>query len=215
MTKKTNVLIYGAGGHGRAVLDAALRVRSLRVVGMLDDDPALRGQRVLGVSILGDACRLVEPEFRSCRVVVALGAPADRQRAVARVLAAGRGFASVVHPRAFLAREVTVGEGAMILPLAVVHTGATVGFHAIVNTAAIVEHDSRVGDFAHIAPGVCLAGGVTVGACAQIGIGACVAPNVRVGDRAVVGAGAAVVEDVAPDDVVVGVPARSIGKGRS
>jgi hypothetical protein len=53
MARKTSVLVYGAGGHGRVVLDAALSIPDLRVVGIVDDDPSRRGQRLLGVEILG------------------------------------------------------------------------------------------------------------------------------------------------------------------
>ena len=45
---------------------------------------------------------------------------------------------------------------------------------------------------------------------ADIGAGAVLLPGVRVGVRAQVGAGAVVIKDVAPGDVVAGVPARSL-----
>lgn len=210
MAEDTSVLVYGAGGHGLVVLDAALRQSGLRVAGILDDDPARRGERILGVEVLGDGLILSEPRFRSCRVVVAIGDPAARERAAGRVEAAGLWFVAIVHPTAFLAHGVAVGEGAMVLPMAVVHTNASIGPHAIVNTGAIVEHECRVGEFAHVAPGARLAGNVTVGRGAHIGIGASVAPGIRIGERAIVGAGAAVVDDVRGGDVVGGVPAKRL-----
>jgi acetyltransferase EpsM len=55
-----------------------------------------------------------------------------------------------------------------------------------------------------------LAGHVRVGRGAFLGAGAVVAPKVEIGPNAVVGAGAVVVRDVAPGDVVVGNPAKTV-----
>ncbi|MEW5825431.1 MAG: acetyltransferase [Candidatus Bipolaricaulota bacterium] len=202
------VLVYGAGGHGRVVLDAALSRPDLRVLGVLDDDPSCHGRYILGVKVLGDATLLSQSAFGDGRVVVAIGDPEARAAVVARVEAAGRGFVAILHPTAWIARETAIADGAMILPLAVVHTSASIGAHAIVNTGAIVEHDVRVGDYAHIAPGARLGGGATVDRAALVGSGACVLPGVHVGELAKVGAGAVVLTDVRPGTVVGGVPAR-------
>jgi acetyltransferase EpsM len=213
MARRIEVLVYGAGGHGRVVLDAALRVSELRVTGLLDDDPTRMGERVLGVEVLGDVSILTQPRFHACRVVVAIGDAEARAVAVARVEAAGLGFVAIVHPTAFIARKTAIAEGVMILPMAVLHTGTSVGVHTIVNTGAIVEHDCRIGEYAHVAPGVRLGGGVTVGRAALVGIGATVLPGVRIGECATVGAGAVVVKDVHPGLVVIGAPARDVRGG--
>ncbi len=210
MPEETSVLVYGAGGHGLVVLDAALRQPALRVIGVIDDDPARQGAAILGIKVLGGGFILSDSRFGVCRVVVAIGDAAARQRVVALVAAAGLGFVAVVHPTAFLAAGVSIGDGAAILPTAVVHTKASIASHVIVNTGAIVEHDARVAEFAHISPGARLGGGVRVERAAHIGIGASVIPGVRIGERAVVGAGAVVLTDVPDDAVVGGVPARPL-----
>ncbi|MDD5646603.1 MAG: acetyltransferase [Candidatus Bipolaricaulis sp.] len=207
---ETRVLVYGAGGHGRVVLDAALERPDLRVVGVLDDNPGLRGKSILGVTVLGGAAILIQHEYAGCRVVVAIGNAEARASVVARVEAAGLQFLPIVHPTAFVARETMIGDGAMVLPMAVVHTGTSVGAHAIVNTGAIVEHDSRVSEYAHIAAQATLGGGVSIGRAALVGMGATILPGVRVGECATVGAGAVVVGDVLAGMVVGGIPARDL-----
>ena len=50
---------------------------------------------------------------------------------------------------------------------------------------------------------------IVVESCASIGSGAVILGGIRIGEGALVGAGAVVTRDVAPDDVVAGVPARA------
>jgi tetrahydrodipicolinate N-succinyltransferase len=57
-------------------------------------------------------------------------------------------------------------------------------------------------------------GFVDIGKDVWIGHQAIIMPNVTIGDHATIGAGAVVTHDVRPNDVVAGVPARSIKKKR-
>jgi UDP-perosamine 4-acetyltransferase len=204
------VIVVGAGGHARVVIDALQRAGT-EILFATDADPAKHGQTMLGVRVAGgdEAIAAQVPG----RVQLALGVGTvghDRgRRAVAERLAAlGHEFATVVHPSAVVASDVRVLEGAQIMAGAVVQTGTQIGRHAIINTGACVDHDCRVGDHAHVAPGATLSGGVDVGDGAFVGAGACVIQSVRVGAGSVVAAGAVVVRDVPAGACVMGVPAR-------
>ena len=211
MTEDVRLLIYGAGGHGVVVVDAAL-CAGRTVIGIVDDDPTQHGRTVHGIPVLGGRDVLAQGEYRGALAILAIGRVADRRALDRELTALGMRFACVVHPSAHVAQGAVIGEGAVLLPMCVVHSDVTVGRHAIINTASTIDHDSRIGDFAHIAPGAHLAGNVTVGEGAHVGIGAAVTAGVTIGDGATVGAGAAVVEDVAAGGVVVGVPARVLRK---
>jgi acetyltransferase EpsM len=212
--RRRRLVIYGAGGHGRVVLDAALAGGSFDVRGFVDDDAGRRGTRIHGVPVAGSLAELVRSRKDGWLLVVAVGEPAARREIVERLSGEDARYGCVVHPSAVIGLGAEVGAGSVVLAGAVVHTDARVGRHVIVNTAASIDHDVRVGDFTHIAPGAHVGGDVTIGQEALIGIGASVIPGVFIGDRAIVGAGAVVIDDVPDRAVVVGVPARPIGNGR-
>lgn len=191
------VVIFGAGGHGRAVCEAA-RDAGFDVRGFLDARAPL--PPVLGLPVLGD-----EDAHDGGALLLGLGDGAARLAAARRL---GVALPVLLHPSVIRARSAEVAEGAVVMPRAVLGAQARIGRLALVNTGAIVEHDVELGEGAHVAPGAVLCGGVRIGLRALVGAGAVVAPNVAIGADAVVGAGAAVTADVAPGATVAGVPAR-------
>ena len=204
------LVILGAGGHGRALIELVRDLPGLDLVGLVDAAP--RGPAMLGVPVLGDEAVL--PGLRAAGVglaCIAIGDAAARLAAAARLEALGFALPALLHPSVLRARSAVVGAGAVVLPRAVLGALAEIGRLAIVNTGAIVEHDAMVGEAAHIGPGAVLAGGVRVGARALVGAGAACRPHVAIGADAVVGTGAAVVAPVADGQRVGGVPARVLG----
>jgi sugar O-acyltransferase (sialic acid O-acetyltransferase NeuD family) len=203
------LLVIGAGGHARVVVDVAEKQGRYRVAGLLDDRPGLAGTQFMGYPVLGGRDVLRRDDLPS-HAFVAIGAPLARQAWQQYLEEHGYQIATLVHPSAQVGREVALDGGTVLMAGAIVNSGSHIGRGVIVNTAASVDHDCEVGDFAHIAPGARLAGGVHVGARAHVGIGSCVLQNIPVGDDAIVGGGAAVVRAVPAGVTVVGVPAQPL-----
>jgi sugar O-acyltransferase (sialic acid O-acetyltransferase NeuD family) len=202
------VFLYGAGGHGRSVLEVLFRARERRVVAIVDDGRA-SGDSMRDVPIVGGADALEGLLADGVRAgVVAIGDNAVRERIADLLVGQGIELTSVVDPSAVVASDATVGAGTAVMPTAVIGAGVVIGRCVILNTGSSVDHDCRVGDFAHLSPGVRVSGGCTIRDGCHVGIGASIAQLATVGRAAVIGAGAAVIGDVPPGTTFVGVPAR-------
>ncbi|HSW19396.1 MAG TPA: NeuD/PglB/VioB family sugar acetyltransferase [Ramlibacter sp.] len=199
----STLLIFGAGGHGRVVADAALRQAAWSRLVASDRNPA----RQLGQLLPGVPLQALTLEG-GARLHVAIGQNGAR-KAEASALGLER-LASVVHPMASVSDYAIVADGCFIAAQAVVAPGAVLHAGVIVNHGAVVDHDVRVGAFSHIAPGATLGGEASVGEGVLVGAGAVLLPGVAVCDGVVIGAGAVVRGAIDEPGVYAGVPARRI-----
>lgn len=211
-----DVLIFGAGGHGRVVLDIVRSAGVYRAIGFLDGNTLLHGRRVDGLPVLGDLSLLEKLKIEGVEgAIVAVGDNGIRREYAEIIDQSGLSLVSPIHASANIASTCTIGSNVVVAAGSVVCAHCQIGNSVILNTACIVDHESIIGNAAHICPGARLAGRVIVEAGAFIGIGATVIQNVRIGADAVVGAGAVVIKDVPAGTTVVGVPARPIKSTRS
>jgi UDP-perosamine 4-acetyltransferase len=210
---RNGVVIVGAGGHGKVVLDILLAAGKYKPVGFLDADPALTDSYVAGLPVLGSINALASLRRRVRRAVVAIGDNRTRVHYAALLRELGIDLVNAIHPSAFVSPTATIGMNVVVAARAAVGTEARLADSVIVNTSAVVDHECDVGEGAHVCPGAALAGRVRVGRGAFIGTGVSVIQCRTVGDHATVGAGAVVIRDVLDDTTVVGVPARPVRAG--
>lgn len=201
------LILFGAGGHGKVVADAA--AGSWRVLGFIDD--ARTGEHG-GYPILGTQKALEKLKKEGAHCIVSIGDCAARAKVQQMLEDMGFSLATVIHPSAVVSKSARIGAGSAILAQVSVGPDAVLGKGCVVNTCASVDHDCAVGDYTHIAPGAHVAGGVTIGAQTFVGIGSSVREYCSIGSHVIVGAGAAVVTDFGDAVTVLGVPA--VVKGR-
>ena len=198
------LLLYGAGGHGKVVFDAARAAKVSFDVVADDDDGVIEFQ---GVEVMhpGHGQWSMPTTFA---FIVAIGDNRRRANVFAELVHRGGTPHSVVHPRSTVSQDAAIGLGTLLCAGAIVNPGARLGVNCIVNTCASVDHDCEIGDHVHLCPGVRLGGQVVVGEGAMIGLGSVVLPGVSIGPWALVGAGSVVNRDVPPRVVAYGSPAR-------
>jgi acetyltransferase EpsM len=199
------LVIYGGGGHAKALIDLLRLEGTYRIEGIIDDGlPA--GMQIMDLPVLGGAAALAGLYRRGVRQAVnAVGGIGDirvRKTVFQRLEDAGFTCPTVVHPRAMVEPSASLAEGVQVFPLAYVGSEAQIGFGAIINTGAIVSHECSVGAYANLSPGAILAGQVEIGAGALVGMGVTLNLRVKVGANARIGNGATVKEDVPAGAIV-------------
>jgi sugar O-acyltransferase (sialic acid O-acetyltransferase NeuD family) len=203
-----SLVIVGAAGHGREVLDV-IEACGLDFVGFVDDgqpDLAVLARR--GAVLLGAVDRL---ECHDGPVLLGLGDSSTRQGVGESLEGKVIWAEALVHPLASTGSVVQLGAGTVVTAGARLTTGIAVGCHGYVGPNATVGHDAVLEDYVTVLPGATVSGNVHLGNGVSVGTGANLRQGVTVGDGAVVGAGAVVLEDVAAGTTVVGVSARPLG----
>jgi sugar O-acyltransferase (sialic acid O-acetyltransferase NeuD family) len=211
----TKIVIVGAGGHARDVLDVIEACNDASagydvlgfIVGAGFGAP---GALVNGRPILGDFGWLAG-RAADVRLVTAVGSPSLRRRLVEEARGAGARFAdAVVHPSVIRTRRIELAEGCVVGAGVTMTSLIRLGPHAQINNGCTVAHDVVIGAYATISPGVRLSGNVEIGEGAFVGTGASIIEKIHVGAWSVVGAGSAVIRDVPANATAVGCPARVI-----
>ena len=210
----TPLVIVGAGGHGREVLDIVEAINAAATRGgpqyevlgfVADSAPICNAFEQRGVPYLGPIEHLAT---RQCGYVIGIGDGSVRRRIDELVTGWGHVPVSMVHPLATIGSHDSLGPGCVLAAGARITTNVTLGRHVHLNINATISHDGRVGDFVTLAPGATVCGNVSLGDEVYVGAGATIIQGRSVGARTMVGAGAVVVRDLPGGVTAVGVPAR-------
>jgi len=203
------LVVIGAGGHAKMVIEAARSRVDLRVVACLDLQTSLT--ECLGVRVFEESEERIDSFQRSGSCFfVALGDNRLRQKVTLRLVEKGCRIATIIAASATVSPSASIGEGTVVMPNATIGACAIVGKGAILNTASSIDHDTLIEDFVHIAPGCHLAGNVKVHVGSMLGIGTCVVPSICIGPWATLGANSTVIRDIPSYSTWVGSPARCI-----
>jgi len=206
-----DVVLIGAGGHGRVVLDILRAAGIHKPIGFLDADPQLTDQIVGGLPVMGQINLL--PKLKAQKVkaaIISIGDNLPRRKYFKKLLDQGFELINAIHPKSHVSPTVRMGRNIVVAAGAVICTDAHIGDSVIVNTSAVIDHECQISRTVHICPSATIAGRVQVGDESFIGMGCNIIQCLKIGANSVIGAGAVVIEDVPEGATVVGVPARVI-----
>jgi sugar O-acyltransferase (sialic acid O-acetyltransferase NeuD family) len=210
------LVIYGSGSLGRMACQIMEDINEDKnqwnFLGFIDDAGELLGKNIHGYPVLGDSTWLtLHSDFD---LVIAVAETSTKAKVRAFIdTCAHMAFATLVHPRAWISRMVSIGEGSIIYPDVLIDTDVKIGKHVVLNKSCTIGHDTVIGDYTTIAPGVNVGGKVNIGEGCFLGINSATIENLEIGSWSVIGAGAMVIHGVPSKATVIGIPARPIRPG--
>ena len=206
------VLIIGAGGFGREVLNWVLDVpqqhRDWEVGGFLDANSAVLDTYDCHFSILADPLDYVpKPDDR---FICAIAHPSTKLRVCRYLKERGAQFITFIHRTAIVGHRCAIGSGCILCPGAIVTSDVELGEFVMMNLQSTIGHDAIVADGCTLSPHSAVNGFASLGEGVFLGSHAIVLPGAEIGDYAIVGAGSVVLKKVKAGATVMGVPAKQI-----
>lgn len=204
-----NILIIGAGGQAKSVIDTLTSSNEYEKIAVLEDFGA---QEVLGFKVIGKVCDAEKFLDEYENAVVAVGNNEYRLKTMKVLKRKGFNLPVIRHKTAYVSDFASVGEGSVLFANSAVNATAKIGRGVIINTSVIVEHDCIVSDGVHLSPNSVLCGGVSVGTETWIGSGATVIDHIDIGEKSIIGAGSVVIRNIGDNVTAYGNPAKIKGE---
>lgn len=148
-----NLLILGAGTHGRVVRETAIAQGIFEQIDFLDD---------LATEAIGTCSDYLLHCNRYTHAFVAFGDNSLRAHWLEKLRQANFVIPVMIHPQAFVSPSAQIAEGSIVLAKAAINTGAPVEQGSIIGLGSLVDHDARIKEFCHINTGAIIAAGSTV-----------------------------------------------------
>ncbi len=208
-----NILIIGAGGCGREVLqwikDINTKTPVWKIKGFLDDDlHALDGKNCdYGILCIPSKYE-VQPDDE---FICAIGNSRIREKIMEGIESRNGRFTSIIHPTAIVADTAVLGKGVVLYPYSLVSDHAKVDDGCIINMYSSIAHDVIMGKHCTISAHCDITGMCTVGDRVFMGSGASTIPGISVGNDAFICAGSTVMSRVRNNVKVIGTPAKKAG----
>lgn len=143
-----NLLVIGAGGHGKCIFALSKSLKKYNRISFLDDNSP---------KAIGKICDYPKFIAEYEEAFVAIGNPKLRRELQEKLKAIGYRLPVLIHANAILDDSVVIGDGTVIMAGAIVQPNVHIGKGCIISAGAIIDHDTQVKDFCHVNSGAVVA----------------------------------------------------------
>lgn len=206
-TKTKKLLVVGDGAFAQIAYEYFTVDTEYEVIAFAVEAAYLHREELFGLPVVAfeDLTRQFPPKEHSFFAALVYN---DGNHLRARLYRAAKemGYspASYVSPRAFVWRNVQLGEHVFVFEDNVIQPFVRVGDNVILWSGNHVGHHSSIGSDTFVSSHVVVSGFVNVGEFSFLGVNATIVNNIDVGEGCTLGAGALVLRDVPDGTTVVG-----------
>lgn len=216
MNNEKKVIILGGQGNGgviaNAIFDANQRgYNEYKCVGFLNDrlevGTIIDSFPVLG-SVSSDINKFINEGYYFINTIYRIDGAKERIDYFESLKIPDNQLATFVHPTAYVAPNVVLSPGCVIMPLVAISSGTTFGKCSIVMVAATVGHDNCIGNYCHIAAQACVGAYLNIGEGVHIGLNSTIRENIIIGNYSTLGMGSVLTKNIGNNEVWIGSPAK-------
>ena len=137
-----NLLIVGAGGHGRCCLDIARDMNIFENIALLDDNHI--NEKINDCDVIGsvDEMNSYYPEYTN--IFIAIGNNKARCKFILQAQEIGYSLPILKHSKSVVSKYALIGDGSVIFPNAVVEANAVIKGGCIIAANSVVNHDAYI-----------------------------------------------------------------------
>ncbi len=216
MRKK--VLIMGGGGTAStiayAIIDANRRGdNTLEFVGYLNDRDGvteIEGHPVVGG--LKDIPSFIEKDYYFINAIGKIGVQQQRIELLESLNIPDERYATFIHPLAYVAPNVVLGPGCVIMPNVSISPGTQLGKCCRVMVNAIIGHNNIIGMHCFFAAQSCTGAYLTIKDGVFVSLNATVREFLTLEAYSTVGMGAVLTKSIGEHEIWIGNPAKKMEK---
>jgi sugar O-acyltransferase (sialic acid O-acetyltransferase NeuD family) len=215
------VIILGGLGNGSVIANAIIDANShgyqdLEFAGYLNDrvekNSMIEGLPVLGK--LNEVNEFLVQDFLFINTIYRIDGQQDRIEMFENLKIPEGSLAKFVHPLAYVAPNVKLSPGCVVMPNASISPGTEFGKCCLVMVGATIGHNNKIGDHCHFAAQSCTSSYILIDAGVHIGLKACVRENLSIGKNSTLGMGSVLLKNIGNNEIWAGNPARFLKKAK-
>lgn len=203
------ILIIGAGGFGKEVVDLIRDIGGYDIIGFLDDNRDEKASIINHIPVIGTLDDL--DQYRNVEnVAIAIANPKVKKRIYEYSRNIGFQYPNLIHPTVIMGSDVKMGRGNIVCANSLISTEVLLLDFITINPQCGIGHESKLYSFTTLYWSVNIGGNTSIQGGCELGSKSCVLQGLRISEDVILGACSVAVRDILDKGTYVGVPARKI-----